>query len=605
MIKSLMSRGVVCLVLTAMTTGILNVPATAEYSGGSGTADDPYRIATAADLIALGDNTQHYEMHFVLVSDIDLAAYTFVTAVISPTVTAQRETRKEFFSGVFDGNGHVIRNLTIDNQDVGIDGLGLFGKVVSDSFDNWPKKTVVIRNLGLVNVSVNGSKSKFVGSLVGSVDAYGGERICNIEDCYATGSVSAAGYVGGLCGRVSHTYITSCWAAVNVMGYRSGGLLGQGGFIKQCHATGQVTGSYIIGGLIGSAHDQVEDSYATGEVIGVDSSFTPSRPRQIGGLVGSSGADIKRCYATGPVTGTEDVGGLVGEHVSHQIEECYASGFVTGRWQPQRTGSSGWRPFNVGGFVGSVAGGKISRSCSAGPVVINSAHMWGEAIGGLVGLNEGHIQDCYAVASVNCDGIAYDVGGLVGRNRKVKDGLIDNSYAAGMIWIAGNSDRVGGLTGWSSYDPNVFFKSYFLATIGPDNGYGFPLSDLSMRQRASFEGWDFVGESANGTENVWQIIEGVSYPYLSWQDAPVAPHEGNVIDPSPDLPTDPVPDPTPDPAPDPIPDPTPDPDSDPNPIIPAVPACGAGTGSLILSCLLFLMFMKFDPRPRAWRRPTP
>jgi hypothetical protein len=30
-------------------------PVQAQYSGGSGTAEDPYQIATAADLIALGE----------------------------------------------------------------------------------------------------------------------------------------------------------------------------------------------------------------------------------------------------------------------------------------------------------------------------------------------------------------------------------------------------------------------------------------------------------------------------------------------------------------------------------------------------------------------
>ncbi len=30
-------------------------------------------------------------------------------------------------------------------------------------------------------------------------------------------------------------------------------------------------------------------------------------------------------------------------------------------------------------------------------------------------------------------------------------------------------------------------------------------------------GWDFVGETENGTEDIWKIIEGQTYPLLSWQ----------------------------------------------------------------------------------------
>jgi hypothetical protein len=30
-------------------------------------------------------------------------------------------------------------------------------------------------------------------------------------------------------------------------------------------------------------------------------------------------------------------------------------------------------------------------------------------------------------------------------------------------------------------------------------------------------GWDFVGESTNGTEDIWAICEGLDYPKLAWQ----------------------------------------------------------------------------------------
>jgi hypothetical protein len=30
-------------------------------------------------------------------------------------------------------------------------------------------------------------------------------------------------------------------------------------------------------------------------------------------------------------------------------------------------------------------------------------------------------------------------------------------------------------------------------------------------------GWDFVGETANGTEDIWRISEGRDYPRLSWE----------------------------------------------------------------------------------------
>lgn len=33
----------------------------------------------------------------------------------------------------------------------------------------------------------------------------------------------------------------------------------------------------------------------------------------------------------------------------------------------------------------------------------------------------------------------------------------------------------------------------------------------------SWCGWDFVGEAANGTEDIWWIDEGKDYPRLWWE----------------------------------------------------------------------------------------
>jgi len=56
----------VLLVLTIVAT------ATAKYGGGTGEPNDPYQIATAADLIALGETPEDYDKHFILTADIDL-----------------------------------------------------------------------------------------------------------------------------------------------------------------------------------------------------------------------------------------------------------------------------------------------------------------------------------------------------------------------------------------------------------------------------------------------------------------------------------------------------------------------------------------------------
>ena len=62
-------KGIIISVIAilAMATGAMAQP----FSGGNGTAADPYKIATAVDLNEVRD---YLTSHFVLTADIDLAA---------------------------------------------------------------------------------------------------------------------------------------------------------------------------------------------------------------------------------------------------------------------------------------------------------------------------------------------------------------------------------------------------------------------------------------------------------------------------------------------------------------------------------------------------
>jgi hypothetical protein len=85
-----------------------------KYSGGMGEPNDRYQIATAADLILLGDNPEYYGRHFVLTDDIDLdpnlpGRKVFDKAVIAPIMDPTKGGfQGTFFTGILDGNGHTI-----------------------------------------------------------------------------------------------------------------------------------------------------------------------------------------------------------------------------------------------------------------------------------------------------------------------------------------------------------------------------------------------------------------------------------------------------------------------------------------------------------------
>ena len=182
----------------------------ATYGGGNGTAEDPYRITTKADLLALAADTANYDKCFILTADIDLAGETFTTAVIAPDTDVTDGFQGTPFTGVFDGSGHILDHLTIF-----ADGnfTGLFGEIRSGG---------QIRNLNLNNVDIHNG-GYYVGGLVAHL--YDG----TLHSCSVTGSVNGMGLnrrTGGLEFFWLHRFLScrmfckrielSCWGADRV-----------------------------------------------------------------------------------------------------------------------------------------------------------------------------------------------------------------------------------------------------------------------------------------------------------------------------------------------------------------------------------------------------
>ena len=168
-----------------LTMCLFVLPVQAQYSGGSGTAHDPYQIATAADLIVLGETPDDYDKHFILTADIDLdpnlpGGEVFDRAVIAPSAEPGRSFDGTPFTGDLDGRGYSISYLKI----VGEDFLGMFGYL------NFGAR---LSNIRVELIDVNGTGS-YVGGLVGRND--GG----SITGCSSSGEVIGGSYVGGLVG---------------------------------------------------------------------------------------------------------------------------------------------------------------------------------------------------------------------------------------------------------------------------------------------------------------------------------------------------------------------------------------------------------------------
>jgi hypothetical protein len=119
----------------------------------------------------------------------------------------------------------------------------------------------------------------------------------------------------------------------------------------------------------------------------------------------------------------------------------------------------------------------------------------------------GSISDCFSTGAVTGGVDSFYLGGLAGENFA---GTISNCFSTGAVTGGDASFYLGGLVGFES--SGSISSSYFLATSGPDNGLGTPLTDEEMKQQNNYLGWDF--------NDIWHICENISYPKLLWQILP-------------------------------------------------------------------------------------
>ncbi len=204
------------------------------------------------------------------------------------------------FTGIFDGLGYAISNLTINRPTE--NDLGLFGVIQSGA---------VVRNLGLIGGSISGMYQ--IGGLAG-------ENGGTISHSYATANINGRSSVGGLVGSNGGT-ISGSYATGNIndiayvdVGVISsiGGLVGfNNSIIDSSYSTGNVNGTNYMGGLVGSNEPggMIGNSYATGNVVG-DYNYRGNYYN--GGLVGFNTAQISTSYASGGVIDNGANGGLVG-----------------------------------------------------------------------------------------------------------------------------------------------------------------------------------------------------------------------------------------------------------------------------------------------------
>ena len=202
--------------------------------GGSGTETDPYIIVTTDELDALAATVNGGDVmsgkHFRLLADLNYSGKTYTPI----------GTMSSRFQGTFDGHGHSISNVVINQPDQ--DRQGLFAFIHDDG---------TVKNLVLgAGSSITGGY--YVGGIAGSCSG-------TITGCTVSEGVSISGnqYVGGIAGYIVDT-LSDCVNKASVSGTNYvGGIAGMSFYqpITNNLNLGAVSGNTYKGGIVGFSNN--------------------------------------------------------------------------------------------------------------------------------------------------------------------------------------------------------------------------------------------------------------------------------------------------------------------------------------------------------------
>lgn len=242
------------------------------------------------------------------------------------------------FKGVFDGNGHVIRNLGFNIRSGSY--VGLFS--INEG---------IIKNLGIENsvVSANLDESVnwfYLGFITGA-------NFGTIENCYNSGSIEltsnnqehVTAHVGGIAGEqaLESTSVKSYNTgniSVSLKGIdgiktvKIGGIVGglfegngdRKSEITHCYNTGNITGmgTNVMAAGIAGAGSLVECCYNTGGIKAYSDSIYSGEESRASGIV--TKGTVNKCYNLGSIKGITHGGGIIaGEG---DVNNCFNAGSV-------------------------------------------------------------------------------------------------------------------------------------------------------------------------------------------------------------------------------------------------------------------------------------
>lgn len=355
------------------------------FAGGNGSEENPYQVATASQLYSIrNDLTSNY----ILVSDIDLANWNWHP--IGDRLADDTDEEQEPFTGSFDGNGFVIRNLTIRTREKETT-YGLFGE------NRGIIENVILENCD-ISVNLNSVIECGYIPVIGSI---AGQNEHMVFGCQSSGSIrifdAYDAYIGGIVGLGTTGYSKN-YCNINVTGILD----------YNDHAA-----NVVCGGIVGetmSVNGIVENCINYGEISASADTFL-----KCGGISGEDGA-IRCCVNYGRIEGTVyrwkgwssfaancNVGGIVGATSADTLDDCINFGSVSAFVEEGSCYSGG-----IAGFIGYYSSGSIKNCYNVGSY-IHSDDVAGRIAGTLIPDNASSLFSIYST-TIDGDNVPIDIG---------------------------------------------------------------------------------------------------------------------------------------------------------------------------------------------------
>ena len=492
--------------------------------------DEEYQFATAGLFGYVGGNAT--------VKNLTVIAASSGVATTGPGKFAGGIAGQNF--GLID-NCHYIGSVRATDAVGGIAGnnYGKIAKCTAAITINGTGKTGGIAGYSVGTIEFSNASGD-VSSTGANTGGLVGENAYIVRSCYTENmTVRGTSSVGGIVGTGGSVDDCRSDSAVTATSNNAGGIAGQNAKILNSSATGNVTGTIAVGGIIGYinvATNTITDCFATGDIR--------ASGNYAGGLVGqTTNAPVSGSHAIGNVTGALYVGGLIG-HGAAAVSDCYAEGnvYASGNYsggligQNTATVRSSHAKGDIvseGSYVGGLIGmtsGAVSDSSALGSVSGNTSIS--DYAGGLIGRCESTLTRCYSGGTAggrtyigglfgwtNSDvTYCYSTGGAMGKSYVgglggyVNAGNVTFSYATGRVYCDSNA---GGLIGFAATAARIA-NSYYNSETSQmnDTGKGIPKSTIQMKNELTYIDWDY--------DNIWAIRTSINdgYPYLR-SNAPV------------------------------------------------------------------------------------